>query len=171
MRRSRGSRRYTRRIKTIKYSNETSGASINWEIPAGEAQGINMAMITPANIQGVRKCKNFELSLSGSEWGGEGALGGVPILWALVYVPQGTTPSALNLAAQGAVASIYEPSQNVIISGIWPDNLQANYKVKTRLARNLNSGDAIYLVMRTAVNQPQGVGKSFIVTLNYAIAY
>ena len=68
MRRSRGNyRRYTRRIKTIKYSNETTGSSGTWTILNND-QNLVLSMITPSNAQGTRKCKNFELSLCGSTW-------------------------------------------------------------------------------------------------------
>lgn len=177
MRRSRGvPRRYTRRIKTIKYSNETSGISTDWDIDT-DGQAFALPMVAQVDIQGVRKCKNFELSLSSSEWHPKnGAPPGteaypIPILWALVYVPQGTSPNPLTLSTENATTSIYEPNQNVIMSGIWPDNLTSNYKVKTRLARNLNSGDSIYLIMRTVSDQAAAITKDFVCTLNYAIAY
>lgn len=169
MRRSRGSaRRYTRRIKTIKYSNETTGFSGVWTITDG-VQVNNSVLIAPTSIQGTRKCKNFELSLCGSPW--SEAPTDVPIIWALVYVPQGTTPSQIQVPDPGNASSIYEPNQNVIMSGIWPGNLTSNYKVKTRLARNLNSGDSIYLLFRTAFDVADTVNKSIVATLNYAIAY
>lgn len=172
MRRSRGYQsRYSRRIKTVKYSNETTNASGDFTI-ANTIQNIAMPLISPSNVQGTRKCKNFELSLSGSPWaGGEDVLTDIPLIWALVYVPEGTEPNGIRLGALGNPASCYEPSQNVIMSGIWPGNLTSNYKVKTRLARNLNSGDSIYLVLRTAVNEPDGATKTLVVNLNYAIAY
>lgn len=170
MRRSRGSaRRYTRRIKTVKYSNETTGFSGVWTITDG-AQQNDSVLIAPTSIQGTRKCKNFEISLCGSPWSSEDQ-SDIPILWALVYVPQGTNPSPLQVPGPGNASSIYEPNQNVIMSGIWPSNITANYKVKTRLARNLNSGDSIYLLFRTAFDIPDGTTKSIVATLNYAIAY
>lgn len=171
MRRSRGyTRRYSRRIKTVKYSNETTNASGDFEITNG-AQQIEMPLIAPSNVQGTRKCKNFELSLCGSPWAGEGVPTEIPVSWALVYVPEGTQPGDIRQGALGTPASLYEPSQNVIMSGIWPGNLTSNYKVKTRLARNLNSGDSIYLILRTSIDQPDGASKTVVVNLNYAIAY
>ena len=170
MRRSRGyTRRYTRRIKTVKYSNETTNASGDFTIADGNQQ-LALPLIAPSNVQGTRKCKNFELSLCGGNWTNTDA-DGIPISWALVYVPEGTQPGDIRQGALGTPASLYEPAQNVIMSGIWPGNLTSNYKVKTRLARNLNSGDSIFLVFRTSINQPDGAQKSVVVNLNYAIAY
>lgn len=171
MRRSRGyTRRYSRRIKTVKYSNETTNASGDFTIVDGN-QHLFLPLIAPSNVQGTRKCKNFELSLCGSTWTGENVPDGVPISWALVYVPEGTQPGDIRQGALGTPASLYEPAQNVIMSGIWPGNLTSNYKVKTRLARNLNSGDSVYLILRASINQPDGAQKSVVVNLNYAIAY
>lgn len=170
MRRSRGyTRRYSRRIKTVKYSNETTNASGSFTIADGNQQ-VEMPMIAPSNVQGTRKCKNFELSLCGGPWQDtDSEL--TPISWALVYVPEGTQPGGIRQGALGTPASLYEPSQNVIMSGIWPANLTSNYKVKTRLARNLNSGDSIFLILRTAADLADGANKSICVNLNYAIAY
>lgn len=170
MRRSRGSaRRYTRRIKTIKYSNETTGFSGQWTVTDG-SQIQNTVVVAPANIQGTRKCKNFELSLCGGPWSDENNAN-IPIVWALVYVPEGTQPSAVQMPDPGNASSIYEPNQNVIMSGIWPGNLTSNYKIKTRLARNLNSGDSIWLLFRNSFDIPDGSTKTIVATLNYAIAY
>lgn len=171
MRRSRGySRRYSRRIKTVKYSNETTNASGEFEITDGNQQ-VEMPLIAPSNVQGTRKCKNFELSLCGGPWQDAEGAELTPISWALVYVPEGTQAGAIRQGALGTPASLYEPSQNVIMSGIWPANLTSNYKVKTRLARNLNSGDSIYLILHTAAELADGASKNICVNLNYAIAY
>lgn len=172
MRRARGySRRYSRRIKTVKYSNETTNGSGEFQITGG-VQDVAIPLIAPSNVQGTRKCKNFELSLCGSPWGGDESVpSDIPISWALVYVPEGTQPGELRKGALATPASLYEPSQNVIMSGIWPGNLTSNYKVKTRLARNLNSGDSIFLILRASIDQPNGATKTVVVNLNYAIAY
>lgn len=170
MRRARGySRRYSRRIKTVKYSNETSNATGAFVIAEG-VQQINLPMIAPTNVQGTRKCKNFELSLCGGAWNdSDDTL--TPIVWALVYVPEGTEPNSIRQGPLASPASFYEPSQNVIMSGVWPATVTSNYKVKTRLARNLNSGDSIYLLLHTGGPMSNGASKNVIANLNYAIAY
>lgn len=170
MRRSRGySRRFSRRIKTVKYSNETTTASGLIQQEAGD-QTTALVLIADSNVQGVRKCKNFELSLCGAAWGNTDNPN-TPVVWALVYVPEGTEPTALRFGELNNPASLYEPSQNVIMSGIWPATQTSNYKVKTRLARNLNSGDSIYLLLRPGAPMEEGADKAVVVNLNYAIAY
>lgn len=166
-RRRSSARKYTRRIKTVKYSNETAAVSGIWEITDGK-QNILLGMIPSIEQQGVRKCKNFELSMVSQQWSNNE---NVPVFWALVYVPEGTEANALHLGAGDVTASLYEPNQNVIMSGVWPSNQTANYKVKTRLARNLNAGDSIWLVLRTAATVANNVTKPYAISMNYAISF
>ena len=84
-RRYRRTGRYSRRLKTVKYSNETA----SW---AGDVNGGNaITMVAGTNIQGMRKCKNFELKLSVA---GDSNLApnNASIAYALVYVPENTQP-------------------------------------------------------------------------------
>lgn len=168
--------KYTRRVKTVKYSNETYNfeGTIPDNTPASKFETF-ATMISAIDQQGVRKCKNFEISLTGAPFeNGQTTFENVPIFWALVYVPQGTTPSHINLGTAQAPASLYEPNQNVIMSGVWPGNLKAPYVKKTRLARNLNSGDSIALALAVPSFRPENDGtyeKTIAVTLNYAISF
>jgi hypothetical protein len=96
-----------------------------------------------------------------------------PILWALVYAPQGFPPALLQLQA-GATGnvpiSIFEPNQNVIMSG-WFNALGTHDPVtyKSPLARNLDSGDQIVLLLYNPSAQATTIGIAF--ALNYAICY
>lgn len=168
----RRSGRYTRRLKTVKYSNETYNMADDWNYASGTAE-INVPVVSAINQQGVRKCKNFEFSCSSSPFLYDDKSGAfnAPVFWALVYVPQGTTPNQIQLGSGTATASLYEPNQNVIMSGVIPADNQAIYRVRTRLARNLNSGDAIYIIFRAAANPPQAATKSLAFALNYAISF
>ena len=168
--------RYTRRVKTVKYSNETYNFTGDLIIPNGSQKQIwHSVLISAIDQQGVRKCKNFELSLTGGAFypqaGGDGIQS--PIFYALVYVPQGTEPSSINIGSPEACASLYEPNQNVIMAGVWPGDLTAPFVKKTRLARNLNSGDSIHLVLASPAisNQAVAYEKTVAVTLNYAISF
>lgn len=170
--------RYTRRVKTVKYSNETYNVTGQYQVLNG-AQKENWCetLISAIDTQGVRKCKNFELSLTGGAFEPTGQTQGdavtAPIFFALVYVPQGTDPSNINIGVPDACASLYEPNQNVIMAGVWPGDLTAPFVKKTRLARNLNSGDRIVLVMSSPPFGAQGstYSKTLAVTLNYAISF
>lgn len=167
--------KYTRRVKTVKYSNETYNyTGVILTANAAEKTQWETTMITAIDQQGVRKCKNFELTLTGGPFtrSSNGDKSTPPLLYALVYVPQGTKPSAINLGSYDAPASLYEPNQNVIMSGVWPGDLTAPFVKKTRLARNLNSGDSIALLLTApAFGEAEQYGKNVAVTLNYAISF
>lgn len=155
--------RRTRPLKTVKYSNETFNST--FEFAQGASQQQYAILIAPISSQGMRKAKNFTLRISCSK---------APLLlWALVYVPDGTVPQPINLAPpvqQQAPNSVsyYEPNQNVIMSGfLYPGTPQETFR--TRLARNLNSGDCIALILRPAIQADE---QSYAyASLNYAISY
>lgn len=164
--------RYTRRVKTVKYSNETYNYAGSYTVNnASQKNSWSETLISAIDQQGVRKCKNFELSLTGTPFTAGDTIAHAPMFFALVYVPQGTEPSQISIGNPDACASLYEPNQNVIMCGVWPSDLTAPFIKKTRLARNLNSGDRIVLVMTVP---PFGEGhfeKNIAVTLNYAISF
>lgn len=165
-RRRRYRRSVYRPLKTAKYSNET----FNFQQAISEyTEGANYPVIVSAStdVLGTRKTKNFTVNfLSSSE--------DIPFLFALVYVPQGTNPAGLRWGStfqDGYLisASLYEPNQNVILSGITAGFNQGVITKKTRLARNLNSGDKLVFIFR-----PLGTFTSPIVisgSVNYAISY
>lgn len=164
-------RRHTRvyrPLKVSKYSNETF-AAIN-TIPQNEGTTpIPQYWITftkASDVLGTRKVKHFLLTISSNST--------VPLIWALVFVPEGTSPSTLqqgnNVVDQYLLAaSLYNPNQNVIMSGITGGQNTQVERFKSNLSRNLNSGDKICLVLSslTATYDEFTVDS----TLNYAIAY
>ena len=158
-------RKYKKAYKLQKYSNETQHIFIGVPVPA---QGQNpvqqdIDVIVNTDVQGMRKCKNFTLQLMSDSTA-------IPIMWALVYVPEGTQPSNMSLPNQNNVTSLYEPNQNVIMSGILDTNSGTVVK-RTRLARNLNSGDRIVIVASAVVGHGNGGPTAFLVQLNYAISF
>lgn len=172
-------RRYYRGYgKRLRYSNETmtqtgtfnTGNTPNTDITASGNYGVfpPLQIIPQAVTQGIRKVKNMSLSIAPMLFDGTGNALQLPVRYALVYVPEGTNPSALQIGA--GVNSLYEPNQNVIMQGSF---LTSNpYRTSTRLARNLNSGDSIYLLMVANGTGAWGSNTAtFGVNLNYAIAY
>ena len=89
-------RRYaiTRPLKTTKYSNETyaAGSSTQWL----DSALYSSVCIPASQTLGTRKCKNFTLTLV-SKAGADDY--NKPIYFALVFVPEGTVPSALNIGS------------------------------------------------------------------------
>lgn len=170
--------RYTRRVKTVKYSNETYNFIDSLPVTKPSSKTIAWSTVISAiDQQGVRKCKNFELTLTGGPlYSGtpNTPVETVPLFWALVYVPQGTQPSDINVGSTEAPASLYEPNQNVIMSGVWPGDLTAPYVKRTRLARNLNSGDSLAFVIAVPpfkADDTVTYSKNIAMTLNYAISF
>lgn len=162
--RRRRARRYARAVKPVKYSNETTNFFNDYNINQGDSLATGkIPLIVQTPVQGMRKCKNFTLNIC--------CYSDVPILFALVYVPQGTNPSDLNIGTVANPTSIYEPNQNVIISGVVPKTLTTPVVKYTPLARNLNSGDQIFLVLRSASSFPEAFHLALYCQLNYAITY
>lgn len=146
-------------VKTVTYSNETTLVQIPVTITQGQATVQQNTLVIPgSNQQGKRKAKNFTLRMKTDS--------DIPLFWALLYVPEGLNPSMITLSASG---SMYEPAQNVIMSGIISKN-SAQDTFRSRLARNLNSGDRIILSIRPALNDVNFNG-SVQGICNYVISY
>jgi len=188
-------RRSYYRGRTAKYSNETicinaiattpvSGGDTFPQVATpdpAEGQIPKGLLVVPATtLMGNRKVKNFTLKIGAR--GNESTIVG-----ALVYVPEGTSPS--NLSTQLMSQSLYEPNQNVIMTFLIQPSCDrdANGAITTqftpptttvsnRLARNLSSGDSIVLVMTAVDDINAGDGQTaepLVVTgtLNFAIKY
>lgn len=161
-RRSNNKRTTRRAYKTVRYSNETVSLATTLNLADKVTdKTTHHALITSTDIQGVRKAKNFTLNIACDS--------GEPFQWALVYVPQGFPDKSLTLdVGVETASSIFEPNQNIIMSGTTWYNCPQN-KFTTRLARNLNSGDSIYILLRQLVIHPEPAQAHFYCTLNYAI--
>lgn len=180
VRRYRRRRRYAvaRPLKTAKYSNETYAATIGLRSSTNGQHGTGSVKVIPDAIGGVlgtRKAKNFTLRIYCHETvrTAEDVSTNIrsSVFFALVFVPEGTEPSLFNVG-DGTAKSLYEPNQNVILSSII-DSSQV-YTFKTRLARNLNAGDSIMLLLWDN-NYPAAANLSMFTSLafscNYAISF
>lgn len=159
--------RRSRRPVAKRYSLETTNVNTH-------VTGITQTAYTivpPIGSYGKRKVKNFTLQL--------GTYSGVldeAVIGALVYQPEGTGAGNLNTNANGAVqpgqpetvASAYEPSQNVIMSFVIPPGSNNTVIKKSFLARNLDSGDKIVLLLKPYSNAAQ---TPIMGTVSYAIKY
>ena len=172
------------RLKTAKYSNETFGFAGVLESTTFGVHSIANSPVVPTlqngSFLGTRKAKNFTIRVYADNTiqtnsQNQERTSSSCVLWALVYVPEGTVPSVPNLGSPNAPSSIYDPNQNVICSGI-STSLGGTTTVKTRLARNLNSNDQLYIVLYDlqSPNQAGDVVKTqtpIVVTINFAIAF
>ena len=90
----------------------------------------------------MRKVKHLTCNLTQVVTGGSGGAES-NLFWALVYVPQGTTAGALNVATAGATpSSMYEPNQFVMNCGVI-DPTAGPIRIYSPISRNLNDGDKI----------------------------
>lgn len=163
-------RRFYRRKN--KYNIETNPGQIvptDWAAPADENafdRTFNQVVVLPTDTEGVRKVKNLTVDICLQAYyqtssTATNGIGSGPIYWALVYVPEGTQPNYLN-----ETGDLYQPSQWVLSTGIL-NLLNGKSRIKTRLAKNLNKGDTIYLCMGT--NNP-GADRS-LPRLSYLCRY
>lgn len=103
----------------------------------------DIIVVPSTNTQGMRKAKNFTCTVNITSTVASAVIPALPYVWALVYVPAGTTATAPNVTG----VSLYEPNQFVIACGAGDLSSQP-LRVFTPLARNLNSGDSVQLVVR-----------------------
>lgn len=182
-RRYRRRHRYTvaRPLKTTKYSSETYATAVNiiGSGPIG-THGTFTVPVLPNTIGGVlgtRKAKNFTLRLCTEQTlispsSGPDTFERGRVAFALVFVPEGTTASPINFGSGNAAVSLYEPNQNVILGGVIDS--QQTYSFKTRLARNLNAGDNIVLILYdlySVGNTGETINTPVAITCNYAISF
>ena len=168
-------------LKRSKYSNETVVLSGSVQIAGGENKVFPVynvegqtktgtVLVAPADLQGTRKVKNMLLTINSSG-------NSQPIVGCVVYLPAGTSPSSIETGASYLAGSMYEPNQNVIMQFVLPPNLNNSIdnvlRVKTRLARNLDSGDKLLLVCKyIGVNSRSDTDNVNIAgTFNYAVSY
>lgn len=102
----------------------------------------NQTIVLPTTVQGMRKVKHISVSLGGLYQSGTASS---IVYYAIVFVPSGYEVNNIETATN---ASMYEPNQFVMTSGILTLGTGSN-KISTPISRNLNSGDAIYLVIRS----------------------
>lgn len=171
-------RRSYKSFKMAKYSNETFCSEIELSSDTLGERAVSICYIVPeTNTLGTRKVKNIKLSfnieqLQVIDQNQNATAHDARIMFALVYVPEGTAPSVPVLGQGNIATSFYEPNQNVIMTGIC-DNHQI-YNFKTRLARNLNSGDSIALVF-LQLDKVEEANTTYVTPVtfncNYAIAF
>jgi len=126
-----------RYAKRIKYSVQQKALSFS----ASAGTTTTIEVVPPTAVEGMRKVKH--LTISATVHGDtEDAF-----YWALVYVPQGTVTGAINFVTTGSSVGMYEPNQFVMNCGVI-DGTAGPTRFSSPVARNLNDGDSIYLIIR-----------------------
>jgi len=152
-------RRYYRPkyVNRDKYSVETT----NFRAPLTTSSQTKILVVPSTGVEGMRKCKHFELTFSAQN------LDNV-VYYALVYVPQGYEPNSLVLPGAENPTTLYEPNQYVLSSGVL-DFSGGPLRIRSPLSRNLNSGDAIALVLATATSEGTTSNPHMYGSVKYAI--
>ena len=153
-----GRRRYRRRsyvprtmgkkysVENIFISDTTALGANTWTSPVDGSSNYKVYnIVNPSTfvienvykaIQGNRKAKNLTVSWTADI--------NRPILFAVIFLPEGHTPAELQTSA--SASSMYEPNQHVMLSGVFEKGQQNRFS--TKLGRNLNSGDSIVLALK-----------------------
>ena len=164
-------RRYVKRrpfAKRNKYSVEqTSFSLILPNLVADEDQNqlskqTSINIVPPTEVQGMRKVKNITISLCSADNQSTDR----SFFYALVYVPQGYNVGILRTPRDNQAFNMYEANQFVISCGV-VDLSAGPQRIFTRLSRNLNSGDNIYLILKQATSSLPAFPVQGVVT--YAI--
>lgn len=170
-RRSRYSRSRSRVPRRLKYSSETRVFEYMMHNNSPTGYQLNTPITVSTDILGTRKAKNFTITIHVSPTTLNNAVIRNVMPWALVYVPEGVVPGQLTAYSGGErIDSYYEPNQNVIMCGM----IDATHelRLKSRLARNLNSGDSIYFLIKDFGDGSEVVRNTLIaVCCNYAISF
>lgn len=129
--------------------------------PEGDLPTVNygLPIIDPTNIQGIRKVKNVTLTFTSKTES--------LYFYSLIYVPQGQSVSFISLPEPGKAGNVYPANQYVLSSG-WLSFTGGPCRIFTPLARNLNSGDTIWLVLAT-MNPPDD--QMVFAEVQYAICF
>ena len=98
-------------------------------------------IVPGTDVEGMRKVKHLTVTVAPEMTDGSS------FYWAIVYVPQGTTPGNINVTATGA-SGMYEPNQFVMNCGVVCPNA-GPIRFTSPVARNLNDGDGIYMLIRS----------------------
>ena len=150
-----------------KYSVETY--STIYTIPTGTPQGAIAAQFTlvPAtDDKGMRKVKHLTLNLAPFKLDSAGDDSTV-FGWAILYLPEGVTLPAMNWVGGTAPEDLIACNQFVMDSGYCRDDEIT--RIRSRMSRNLNSGDSIILVIGAIQNVNENT--TFPVQFRYAISY
>lgn len=182
-------RRYRRpyRSKKYKWSLEFTSSRV---LVGPVGVDVNVPIVSPVYDEGTRCVKNFDIQLttqaSGtivsentSQHGYHSELSNIVFYWALVYVPHGYEPRNLNLPdtdqeyPTGRSTDLYLANQFVIAAGV-QSMLNPTFRIRSRLARNLNSGDRIFLVVQQISNIESQLSSEQVpvnVLAKYAVCY
>lgn len=120
----------------------------------------NSIEVVPAStVQGVRKVTRLTVSLVPGVVNSN-------VFWALVYIPEGVSTTALF----PNTSTLFEPSNYVLASGI-SDGEAGPIRISSRISKNLNAGDRIYLLTASTAGSSDMVTYYYTGLVRYAICF
>ena len=149
-------------VKRARFSVENVGVNITTPEELTNLLHQTGTVIVPStDVEGTRTVKHLTISLSTSTT----STGNADVWWALVFVPEGYSPNPLFQGSTNLRGSMYEPNQFVMGCG-YIDPEAGPIRITSRVARNLQSGDSIALVIGSRLATVSYTG-----VVSYAIAY
>lgn len=143
-------------IRKRKYNIENRPISFTAPTTLQNGYYQNQIQIVPPSVtEGVRQVARMTITLAASQ----SNIG--PLFWALVYIPEGAVTSSLFPDSQ----TLFNPSNYVLASGV-NDSDAGPIRISSRLRKNLNANDQIYLLTATSTAQSAHIG-----LVRYAICY
>jgi len=147
----------------VNWSRETIGVSLTLSSEtANSLYQAGSVIVSPSSVQGVRTVGNWTITVPVNGNNEE-----TQIYWALVFVPQGTSPNALFATTGNLSGSIYEPNQFVLASGI-SDLGTGPIRIRSRIMRKLHSQDQISLILGSTKSLGPIPGTALV---SYSIKY
>lgn len=119
----------------------------------------SIQIVPPSTVEGVRQVARMTITLTNSTdrpTENQGTL-----FWAIVYIPEGVSTTALFPTS----TVLFQPSNYVLASGV-SDGNAGPIRISSRLRKNLNAGDQIFLLTATGQASSTWVG-----LIRYAICF
>ena len=130
--------------KATKYSVQQKAVELT---TVNDTSTAKVEIVPGTDVEGMRKVKHLTVTVAPE------ITDGANFYWALVYVPQGTTPGDINISGTLSTG-MYEPNQFVMNCGVVDPNA-GPIRFTSPIARNLNDGDAIYMLVRNTTGGTQ----------------
>lgn len=155
--------------KASKYQFVPFSIQFNYSTLDPLTPGIINVLVPTSTVAGIRKVKNFNINFVSNTTD--------PLLFAVLYIPEGAdtanlTPNinGFNVDGSKVFAELFAANQWVIGCGSIVAGALNNWK--TRMSRNLNNGDSVYMFIWQLQPNDRVVSTVKVnATGNYAIRY
>lgn len=164
-------RRYNN-YRSKKYKWEQVQVSTRLTIANNEQSSV--PVVPPDSMNGVRGVKHLKITLLSPFTGVSNPpaiTAAIQFYWALIYVPEGYSPQELTVPQNAnSSAPLYSANQFVMASGIQSITSEP-VTLRSPLSRNLNSGDAIFLVIHAISEASPATDYQVRTLTTYSICY